>query len=161
MPDEIGVPSSNVAGYIRGLISEGVGPTEGLRIFKDEPFGHIRESRWFDLYREVNDTIAREPQWAGLDPFSTPAPGEYGTFEAGQGGKFVTTVEMQMIDRGTGLWFTQKAEYWTSEPHTPAEAEDWALSTWSDSDLEAQYSTTVMGALAVHLWQTTPLGLGG
>lgn len=155
MPEEL--PSTNVAGYIRGLIGEGVGPTEGLRIFRDEPFGHIQDSRWFQLYREVDATMAGEGSAIGLDPSSLPNPNDYGEFAAGAGGQYVTSVNLQMIDRQTGDWFTQSAEYWTTDPHTPEEAEDYLLANWSDPDLQAQYGVTVMGATAINLWRTTPL----
>lgn len=159
MADEIGLPPSNVAGYIRGLQAEGVGPTEGLRIFRDEPFGHIQDSRWFDLYKSVAQTIESEPAVLGLDPFSTPAPGEYGRFQLGTGGQYVSTVELQMIDRDTGEWFVQKVEYWSQEPHTPAEAEDALLADWADPDAQDTYGVTVMGAVTVNVWQTMPVGI--
>lgn len=154
---DVGNGPYNPAGYIRSLIADGVGPTAGLRAFREDD-GRINDGRWFNLYREVNDALNREPQWLGLDPTSLPGPGEYSTFAAGQGGKYVTTVEMQMIDRGTGLWFTQKTEFWTDEPHTPEEAEADALASWADPDAQRQYEVTVVGAVAVHLWQTVARG---
>lgn len=158
MDDEFGLPQSNTAGYIRGLISEGVGPTEGLRAFRDEPFGHIQDSRWFELYKSVNEASQRSEIVLGLDPTSLPTADMYGTFESGSGGKYVTTIEMQMIDRATGDWFTQKTEFWTSDPHTIEEAEADALANWADPDAQNQYEITVMGAVATQIWQTTAFG---
>ena len=43
---DVGDPSNgNPAGYIRGLLNEGVGPTEGLRIYRDDG-GAIQDSRF-------------------------------------------------------------------------------------------------------------------
>lgn len=156
MPEsDSGFPTGNPAGFIRGLINEGEGPTAGLSIFRDAG-GHIQDSRWFELYGQVNDTIARVPEALGLDPFSTPGPSDYTEWSLGRGGQFMTQVEVQIRDRDTGLWFTKQHTYVTDEPHTPAEAEEDAFAMFGDPDVENTYGETVMGALAVTFAQTIP-----
>lgn len=153
--DEFLDTTYNPSGYIASLISAGEGPTAGLRIFRDDG-GHIQDSRWFQLYGQVAQSIANEPNVLGLDPYSVPGPSDYNSFASGQGGRYVTTLDIQMIDRGTGLWFTQKAQYWTNDPHSPAEAMAWAMANYADVDSQDTYEVTVMGALAVNVSVTTP-----
>lgn len=147
----------NPSGFIRSLQAEGEGPTAGLRIFRDAG-GEIQDSRWFDLYRQVADTLAGNEAAAGLDPFSLPGPADYTSWAMGRGNQFMTQVEVQVRDRDTGLYFTKQHTYVTDEPHTAAEAEDDAFALFGDPDTENTYGETVMGALAVTFAQTTPYG---
>lgn len=153
--EEEGFPTGNPAGFIRGLIQEGEGPTAGLRIFRDAG-GAIQDSRWFELYGQVNDTIARVPETLGLDPFAVPSPGEYEVWNLGSGNQYMTQVEVQIRDRDTGLWFTKPHTFVTDEPHTAADAEEDAFATYGDPDTENNYGETVMGALAVTFATTLP-----
>lgn len=145
----------NPSGYIKSLIDQGIGPTEGLRTFRFDDGGQIQDSRWFQLYGEVNGMLGRQPSMLGVDQTSVPSADLFGSFEAGAGGQYVTTVELQIIDRGTGLWYTQQVQYWSDSPHTPQEAQDAMLDAWADPDAQDQYEQTVMGANAVAFWQTT------
>lgn len=155
MPDKFG--GYNPSAYIKELIEQGVGPTQGLKDFRGDD-GEITDSRWFKLFGEVNGLLDREDQILGLAGGSVPPPELYGSFEAGSGGQYVTTVEIQMIDRGTGDWYTQQYQYWTADPHTPEEAQDDAWAMFGDADTESQYEQTMMGAVAVSFWRTTPFG---
>lgn len=158
MPDAFDFGPDNPAGFIRGLINEGEGPTAGLGLFR-EAGGRINDSRWFSLYGQVNDTIDREPGVLGMDPFTLPSMSDYGEpWAAGKGGQFATQVEVQIVDRDTGLWITKQHTYITDEPHTPAEAEADAFDVFGDPDTENEYGETVMGAIAIHLWTTTAYG---
>jgi hypothetical protein len=160
VPDDIPNGPDNPAGFIRGLLAAGEGPTAGLRIFRDAG-GAINDSRWFNLYSQVNDTAQREPGILGMDPFTLPSTGDYGDpWVMGRGGQFATQVEIQVVDRDTNLWFTKQHTYITDEPHTPAEAEADAFDTFGDPDVENEYGEVVMGAIAVHMWTTTPYGDG-
>lgn len=157
MPDDdAGGPSNgNPAGFIRGLLNEGEAPTAGLQIYRDAG-GRIQDSRWFSLYQQVNSTYADRPAMLGLDPFSTPGPTDYETWQWGKGGQYATQVEIQVIDRDTGNWLTKLHTYVTDEPHTAEDAEADAFSMFGDPDTENQYGETVMGALAVTFARTLP-----
>lgn len=159
MPDD-GFDTGNPAGFVRGLIAEGESATSGLSIFR-EAGGEIRDSRWYALYSNVNDTLARESQAVALDPFTVPGPTDYAEWEAGRGGQYATQVEIQIVDRDTGLWFTKLHTYITDEPHTPAEAEADAFDVFGDPDIQNDYGETVMGALATSVFLTTPFGTSG
>lgn len=150
-PDIPGNPS----GYIRSLIQSDVGPTEGLRNFRDAG-GSIQDSRWFDLYHQVDATLADNPTALGLDPLSLPGPGDYTTWALGRGGQYMTQVEVQVRDRDTGFFLTKQYTYVTDQPHTAAEAEDDAFDLFGDPDTENAYGETVMGAIAVTFAQTVP-----
>lgn len=150
--------TGNPAGYIRGLLNEGTGPTEGLRQFRDNG-GSIQDSRWFDLYGQVNATLADRPGALGLDPFNVPSPGEYETWSLGRGNQFMTQVEIQIRDRDTGLWFTKQHTFVTNDPHTAEDAEDDAFDLFGDPDTENNYGETVMGALAVTFAKTVPYNI--
>jgi hypothetical protein len=155
--DDEGPSNGNPAGYIRGLLNEGVAPTRGLDLYR-EGGGRIQDSRWFDLYKEVNSTYADRPGMLGLDPYSVPGPTDFETWSLGRGNQYATQVQLQVIDRDTGLWFTKQHTYVTDEPHTAADAEADAFALFGDPDTENQYGETVMGALAVTFAQTVPYG---
>lgn len=146
--------TGNPAGFIKGLIGDEVGPTAGLRAFR-EAGGEIQDSRWFDLYGQVSDTLAREPGVLAFEPGALPGPSDYGVWSVkGPGGQYATQVEVQIRDRDTGNWYTKQHTYITDDPHTPEEAEADAFDMFGDPDTENDYGETVMGALAVHLWRT-------
>lgn len=145
----------NVSGFIRDLIGEGHSATAALGIFRDAG-GSIRDSRWFTLYGQVTDAIAREPAFAALNPYTLPDASEYGTWAMGRGGQYATSVRISLIDRGTGLATFQRASYITDTPHTPAEATEWAMDTFGDADAEADYGVTVLGAIASAVYATVP-----
>lgn len=154
MPDEEIPSTGNPAGYIRGLLQEGTAPTAGLRAYREDG-GRIQDSRWFSLYGQVADTAARLPEQLAIDPFNVPGPADYTTWSMGRGGQYMTQVEVQVVDRDTGLWFTKQHTYVTDEPHTAAEAEADAFAVFGDPDVENNYGETVMGALATTFAQTT------
>ena len=149
--------TGNPAGFIRGLIAEGMRPTEGLREYKAVG-GRIQESRWFALYQQVYNTYADRPAQLGLDPFAIPGTGNYETWRLGKGGQYATQVQIQVVDRDTGDFLTKQHTYVTDVPHTAADAEADAFAMFGDPDVENQYSETVMGALAVTFAQTVPYG---
>lgn len=156
-PETEGVEVGNPAGYIRGLIGEGYSARAGLEAFRGEG-GAIRDSRWYALYGQVSDTLARQSEVAGLDPNVIPGPGDYGEWEMGRGGQYATQVSVHVIDRETDLWTTRQYTYVTSDPHTPAEAEAAAMDEFGDPDVESEYGETVYGAIANGLWITRPYG---
>jgi hypothetical protein len=147
----------NISGFIRDVQEAGIGATEGLAMLR-EAGGAIRDSRWFALYGQVADTIAREPAFLALNPYQVPDASELGTWAMGGGNEYATQVAMQMLDRGTGLLTTQLATYVSDVPHTGVEAEAWAMDQFGDPQAESQYGTTVMGAMAVKYWKTVPYG---
>lgn len=155
--DAGGVDVGNVSGYVKDYIKAGYSATAALADFRDAG-GAIRDSRWYALYGQVTDTIAREPSFLALDPYALPDPSEYGTWAMGRGGQFATQIQLQLIDRGSGLITTQLATYVTDMPHTPVEAQMWAQDTFGDPDAEADYGVTVMGATATKIWTTVPYG---
>lgn len=161
MPDG-GTPVDlgNITGWVRDLIQAGYNATDALAEFRSYG-GAVRDSRWYGLYGQVTDAIAREPGFLALNPYALPDASDYGTFAMGRGGQYATSVQIQIVDRDTGLFLTQKATYITDEPHTPAEAEQWAVDTFGDADAEADYGKTVLGATATAVYLTVPYGSQG
>jgi hypothetical protein len=153
---DVGDPSNgNPAGFIRGLLNEGETPTAGLAIYR-EAGGHIQDSRWFAMYRQVADTYADRPAMLGLDPFSLPGPEQYVEWRMGQGGQYATQVQIQILDRDTGDWLTKQFTYVTDQPHTAAEAERDAWDQFDPLNTGADYNEVMMGAVAVTFAQTIP-----
>lgn len=155
--DDPPIDLGNVSGYVRDYIEQGYTATEALSDFREQG-GAIRDSRWYSLYGQITDTIAREPSFLALDPYSIPDASEYGTWAMGNGGQYATQVSIQLVDRDTGLLTTQLATYVSDDPHEPIEAQDWAMDTFGDDDLEADYGVTVLGATATKVWMTVPYG---
>lgn len=152
-----GTDVGNVSGYVKEYIKAGYSATAALAEFRDAG-GAIRDSRWYSLYGQITDTIAREPAFLALDPYTLPDASEYGTWAMGAGGQYATQVKIQLLDRDDGTITTQLATYVTDEPHTPIEAQMWAMDTFGDADAEADYGVTVMGATASAVWTTVPYG---
>jgi len=155
-----GWDTGNPAGYIHGLLSEGMGPTEGLRQFKDDG-GRINEGRWFDLYRSVATGEALTPELLARDPFAIPGPGDMGEWMAGTGGKYAWTVQMTLRDRETGLMFTQNVTHLSDVPVSAAQAQADMMADWSVPEDMSEYGVTTMGAIALRAWATVPFGGAG
>lgn len=156
MPEGDGYDIGNPAGFMRGLIAEGETATSGLQIFR-EAGGAIQDSRWFQLYGQVANTVAATPEMLEVDPLNLPSPADYGEWATNNPGQYVTQVEMQVFDRDLGSWLTMPATYLTDEPHTPAEAEQWAIDQFDPESTGSDFNQTVMGAIATHFWRTVPL----
>lgn len=148
-----GVNIGNPAGYIKGLINEGESATSGLDIFRSDG-GAIRTQTWFQLYGEVNASMIRAGDAAGLDPYVLPGPSDYSEWAMGTGGQYVTQVNVFVVDRDTGLVGTINYTYVTDEPHTPAEAEAAAFDEYSDADTQDSYGQTVQGTSTANVYRT-------
>src|ERR1700693_5761136 len=128
----------NVSGYIRDMVGQGLSATEALAQYR-EFGGAIRDSRWYALYGQVTDTVAREPEFLAVNPYVLPDSSQYGTWAMGRGGQYATQVQIQLVDRGTGLITTQLSTYVTDVPHTGIEAEAWAQDQFGNAESEADY----------------------
>src|SRR5437899_2882582 len=84
--------------------------------------GTSADRKWFELYGQVADTLARTADTAALDPTMLPLPSDYGTWSMGRGGQYATQVNVTYIDEETGLRSTSPYTHVTDEPHTPEEA---------------------------------------
>lgn len=153
---EYGEYTDNPAGFMRALLAEGESATSGLAIYR-EAGGAIQDSRWYQLYGQVANTVAQTPEMLEVDPFGLPGPADYGEWATNKPGQFATQVEMQVFDRDLGEWLTMPATYLTDDPHTIAEAEQWAMDQFDPENTGSDFNQTVMGAVAVHLWRTVPL----
>lgn len=158
MPNDFGpYDTGNPSGFIKQLILGGYKAREGLGVFR-EAGGQIRDSRWYSLYGNIDDSIRRAPDHLALDPNQLPGPNDYGVWAMGRGGQYATQVKVQILDRDTGLWTERQHTYVTDLPHTPAEAEADAIDMFGDPDAEAAYGETVMGATTTNVWRTTAYG---
>jgi hypothetical protein len=153
---DYGEYTGNPAGFIRALIGEGESATSGLAIYR-EAGGAIQDSRWFQMYGQVANTVAQTPEMLGVDPFNLPGPGDYGEWATSRPGMYATQVEMQVLDRDLGQWLTMPYTYITDEPHTTAEAEQAAMDQFDPANTGSDFNQAMMGAVAVHLWRTVPL----
>lgn len=154
--DEIS-STGNPSGFIRGLLGEEVGPTAGLRAYR-EAGGAIQDSRWFSLYSQVSSNIAAQPEMLALDPYSVPSESDMGTWQLGRGGGYLSTVNVQIYDRDTGFLIDKTHFYVTDEPHTAADAEADAFDMFGDPDTENNYGETVLGALQTGTFRTIAYG---
>jgi hypothetical protein len=157
MASEPPVNVGNVAGYIRDMIGQGLTATDALAAFRRDE-GAIRDSRWYALYGQITDTVARYPEFLAINPYVLPDSSQYGTWAMGSGNKYATTVEMQLIDRGTGLLTTQLRSYVTDVPHTGIEAEANIAQDFVDNNAEQDYGVTLLGTNATAYYQTVPYG---
>lgn len=157
-PEEPGFDTGNPAGFIRSLIQEGVGPTEGLALYRDPSVGgQIQDSHWFQLYGSVADTLGRTPEALGLDPYSLPGPADYGKWPTRTPDQYATQVEVQLWDRDLQDYITLQHTYITDYQHTPSEAE-WDAEQNFDPDVTGTDKNQIYrGAVAIHLWRTVAI----
>lgn len=153
-PEDFG--AENPAGFIRAYAADEQSMAATYAAFQ-EAGGHMQESRFSQMFGNVIDTAARIPEVLTLDPFAIPGPEAYGEWETGRAGLFATQVEMQLFDRDLNDFVTGYATYITAEPHTPAEAEQWAMDNYDPENTGADYNQIMMGAITTGVWKTVQL----
>lgn len=153
--DSGGFDFGNIAGWMRDSILEGENATNALDTFR-EMGGAVRTEWWYQMYGEVYNSMASAPAVAALDPDVLPNAGDYGVWEAGQGGRYATQVVQFLRDLETGEIITSQYTHMTVEPHTIDEAQAAAQTDFGNVDTLNAYGQAWMGALATGLWQTTP-----
>lgn len=158
-----GFDTGNPAGFIRSAIFGESNQSEAYDLFHSFG-GHMQESRFNQLYQNVSDTMARESESLGLDPFQVPGPAAYSEWATKTPGLYATQVELQVFDKELeneqgkmGAWITMQTTYVTAVPHTPAEAEQWADDTFNPENTGTNANQVVYGGVAIHFWKTVPL----
>lgn len=150
---DISTPWGNPVGYISEAIGLGWSQSETLATFRAD--GASMSTQTFGrLFNEVSDSIARQSDAAGLDPFQLPDPNAYATWTMGKGGEFATSVNVLFRDEDTGLIGTKQFLYKTSEPHTPAEAQQAAWDAFSDPDAQDAYGQIALGTSTRNVFRT-------
>jgi hypothetical protein len=158
MPESFGpLDPGNKAGAMVQLIRSGLSARAGLAAWR-EAGGTTGDARWYNLWGQIDDTLRRKADFGSIDPYSLPAPTDYGTWAVGQGGRYVTQVSLSLLDPATGDLFQQYADYFSNEPHTPNEAAVAMIDQWSDPGAVEAYGLVVQGATATSIYQTVPYG---
>lgn len=157
MPDDAGdrFLSGNPAGFIASKIGEGVGSTAALNQFR-EAGGSFRTQDWYRLYGEVGASIANQDVAAGVNPYAVPSAGDYTEWSMGAGGRYATSVNVLMRDKGSGDMESQQFDYVTDEPHSPAEAAAAAWDVYGDPDAQSAYERTAVGWTVRNVYKTVP-----
>lgn len=154
-----GPSTGNIAGFIKGLIDEGVGPTEGRQLYRDAG-GTVSNGAWSRLYGETYDALQRSTTAGSLELDQLPDPSQYATWSMGKGGKYATQVNLFSRDTGTNDITPHNYTYITSSPHTPQEAIDEAWSIFFNPetlDINGTGAGQVpLGATIQNVYQTVP-----
>lgn len=145
----------NRAGYIAGLLREGMSANGILRTLADNGAG-IQRQAGLRLVAQVRDTIQRTPDLQSLRGNALPGAEKYGTWAMGRGGQFATNVAVFSQERESGVSIKSFFSHVTNEPHTPEEAANAAIQSFTDDDAESRYGQRVTGALPGAMWQTVP-----
>ncbi len=146
----------NPAGFIRSAIAGELNQTEAYDAF--HAFGgHLQESTFNTIFKNTVATIGQTPEMLALDPFQVPGPADYGEWATNTPGLYATQVQIQVYDQDLQDWLTLQSTYITSDPHTPSEAEQWAVDTFDPRNTGTNENQVMGGAIAVHLWKTVPL----
>lgn len=149
------VDIGNPAGFMASKINEGVSANQALSDFR-EAGGSFRRQDWLRGYAGVRDTLTSRPEIAGIDPTSVPEAAQYGEWAMGRGGQFATQVQIQVMDRESGIVGSAPFTYITDEPHTPEEAVAAGMDLYTNDEAAQRYGQRVMGGLPSAMWQTVP-----
>lgn len=154
-PDEGGVNVGNPSGFIASKIREGISGNQMLREFR-EAGGAMERQRFLRLIGDTRDVLARQPQAAAIDPSRIPTGDELATWAMGRGGQYATQVSLSIYDRETGLVMHNPYTYVSDDPHSPEEAITEAIDIFGAQENENNYGQTVLGGVAINVYQTVP-----
>lgn len=148
-----GVNIGNPAGFMASKIGEGVSANQALSDYR-EAGGSFRRQDWLRGYASVRDTLSRAPDTMGLPSDSVPPAEAYGEWRMGRGGQFATQVQMQVMDRESGIVGTAPFTYITDAPHTPDEAVAAGIDLYTNDEAAQRYGQRVLGGLPSGMWKT-------
>jgi hypothetical protein len=149
------ITPGNPYGYMVYAQELGMSGREALDAWR-ELGGTAGNQNWNRLYGQVGDALARMPDMAALAPDVIPSAGDYGTWAAGNGGKFATTVRLQLTDVDTGQQSTTFYTYMSDVAHTPNEAIAAAMADFGSDANQQAYRVTVDGGFVTGVYQTVP-----
>lgn len=157
-PEGTELPTSNVVGFVRGLINEGVGSTRGLDRFR-EAGGEIRTQRWFDLFKSETAVASRYPDTLGMDPNTVPAFHAFEPFEMGNRPGYAARVRVTIWDVEAQQFIDKWYTHVSDDPFTPAEAEQAAIEMWSGIP-GGVYEAYAVGATVARVGPVVPYSGG-
>lgn len=146
---------ANQAGWIARMLRDGQSANSILRTFQDAGAG-MRREYGLNLIRQVRASISDHPELGALEPGALPTAEQYSTWAMGSGGQYATSVTVAFRDVETGLAGVQPFTYVTDEPHTPEEAAQAAIDTYSEGEETDDYNRRIMGALPGTMYATVP-----
>lgn len=155
MPDDEGVDIGNPAGFAAYYQRIGASANEALSDFRDSG-GEMQTQRWYRLYGQVGDSLARNDEAYAIAPDTLPTAEQYGEWEAGNGGQYATQVSVTFRDIDSGVFGVAQYTHITDEPHTPEEAMQAGIDLYANEDAAGRYEQEIMGAFATNVWQTVP-----
>lgn len=147
----------NPAGFLVAKINEGLGPYQALQAFR-EAGGSMRSQTFSRLYGEVAGSLANEKTIGDLDPYRLPDPARYSPWTLGNGGEYVTSVNVFFRDRDTGIIGSKPYDYKTAEPHAPGEAEMAAYDDFAENSDESNYNQVIVGTTVRNIYETNAYG---
>ena len=150
---DLGAPWGNPVTYISEAQSLGWSQSETLRTFRADG-AKLATQTWGRLWGQVADSVARGTVAGGLDPFQLPDPNAYATWTMGGGNEYATSVNVLFRDADTGVVGTKQYLYKSSDPHTPAEAQQAAWDSFSDPDNQSQYNQIAIGTSTRNIYKT-------
>lgn len=145
----------NRAGYVAELLRQGESANSILRTLQENGAGMQRQAG-LRLVAQVRDTLQRQPEIEGLPGNQIPDAAQYGTWAMGRGGQYATNVAVFSQERESGASIKSFYTHVTNDPHTPEEAANAAVESFTDDDAESRYGQRVVGALPGAMWQTVP-----
>lgn len=150
-----GINLGNPAGFMASKVMEGSSANQALRDWR-EAGGSFTRQDWLRGYANVRETLANSPTIGAIDPTAIPDAQQYGEWAMGRGGQFATQVQMQVLDRGSGVVGTAPFTYITDEPHTPEDAIAAGIDLYTNDEAAQRYGQRVLGGLPSAMWQTVP-----
>lgn len=120
-------PNLDPAAFVRGLIEEGIGVTEGRDLFRSYGMA-MSNARFSSLYGEIRSTIANREALQALDYSLVPDAARFNAWAAGEPDRYATFVQVHVTMPGESEIQMRPFVHITDQPHTPQEAVDAAMS---------------------------------
>lgn len=148
------------AGFIAKQIIKGVGPTAALAEFRAAG-GAVRTQRWFQVFKETADAVARANEFANLSGHLRPADSMFSEWSTRRPGLYGYQIQIVTRDMDTGETILREHTQFYDRKVSPNKAIADSLNDLSEEDgtIGTQATEKIEGAFLKGLYRTIPIAL--
>lgn len=148
----------NIAGFIAEAILGGNQPTETLAAFR-EAGGRIRDSRWFQLWKDVTSTVNAKADIMSLPQNRRPADDMFSPWATKKPGMFGYQLSIFTRDRDIGVTVIRQHTIFYDSKVSLAKAINDSLEEVKNDDgtIGTELNEVIEGAKVTALYFTVPI----